>query len=148
MISVRRDIGSVLEMGGSLDSSRKSRIILATVGIAIVSIGTAWYFSLPLAMERNEFRDTLTAHLKNNFAQVDRHEHLAASKLAATEHEYGPIERLDKFERILNPRWTYPTLQAEAIVVRGSSRRYETYTFRVDDMGRLILVGFSSGSPR
>ncbi len=135
-------------MGGLLNSPGKSRIIVAIVGTAIVSIGTAWYFSLPFAMARNDFRDTLTAHLKNNFTQVDRHAHPAASILAETEHEFGPIVRLDKIERIPDPRWTYPTLQAETSVVRGSSKRYETYTFTVDDKGHLNLVGFSSGSPR
>jgi hypothetical protein len=148
MTSVHQDIGSVLEMDGSSDKRRKPGLIFLAVGIVVIFIGVSWYASLPRAMAPDTFRDLLTADIRSNFLHIDRHAHPAASSLAKIEQQFGPIVKLEKIDQLLNPRWTYPTLQAEVTVVRKSSKRCETYTFTVADEGRLSLVGFSSDSPR
>lgn len=128
-------------MGGSLD--KRTLLILAVV-LGSIAIGCAiWYYFLPQAMSKSAFQRLLDLSLNQSLSNLQYRSELARDRHMATELKCGSIRDVVS-TKLHDPKATYPTLQATAIVLREKCKCNESYTFTVDDEGRLILVGMTS----
>jgi len=91
-----------------------------------------------------EFEKAFRAGLNHNFDSIEFGNSYTREKLEELTRECGNVKRVLSLD-VGNPKATYPTLQARAIVVRENCTVEESYRFIVRHERRLVLVGMSSG---
>lgn len=112
----------------------------------LVLVGIAWFLSLPEALNRETFLTKLRAELESNLAGVECRTSVIKARLKSAEQRLGPIEKLIRVERVGSPRATFPTLQADVVVRRRKNAYHESYTFITNEIGDLVIVGFTGDS--
>jgi len=116
------------------------RVAIA-LALLVLACGT-YYFFLPQALTRSEFQKTLRIALMNNFQSVEMSLPIR-EQLSNIEKGSGRINAIRAIQ-MLDPRFTYPTLQANVFLERNKSYRYESYTFTIGADGQLVLRGLKS----
>ncbi|GMU31370.1 MAG: hypothetical protein AMXMBFR19_17080 [Chthonomonadaceae bacterium] len=128
-------------MGGSLG---KKALLIVVIGFSLAATALiVWYLTLPQAMTRESFRGALDKAIADDFASIEFTSDEVKRKLAQVTAELGSI-RESRNISLHNPRFTYPTLQASAIIDRDRATCQESYTFVLGHKGELVLVGFST----
>jgi hypothetical protein len=128
-------------MGGSLG---KKIWLIAVTGFSLVAVAPiVWYLALPEAMNRESFRRVFDKAIEDDFALISFRSDDVKRKLAQVTAKSGSI-KASRSISLHNPRFTYPTLQASAIVDRDRATCQESYAFALGHDGELVLVGFST----
>ena len=132
-------------MGGSLG---KKPVLIVVIGFSLVAVASiVWYLTLPQAMTRESFQGALDMAIASDFESIAFKNDEVKKKLAQVTAEFGSI-RGSRNISLHNPRFTYPTLQASALVDRDRAAYQESYTFVLGHKGELVLVGFSTETSR
>lgn len=140
--SVRQGIASGLVRGGSLDKRRPTS---AQVCLGVAFLLTAGlvigYLCLPEALAPSDFERQLRIAAGSNFSDVEMPSSQSRDLLSDITKRYGKVEAVMSSRCLINPKWSYPTLQGRVVVRRRNKTSIEDYTFLVGAESRLVLLG-------
>lgn len=125
-------------------SGRHRLICLGASLLVLVAIPTVAYLLLPSAMPRDEFRQRVSKLWKGDSQSIRTRTADILKKRGDIERASGSVITVLECENVLNPKFTYPTLQATLLVRRSKGVRREFVTFVVSDDGALVLVALKS----